>query len=266
MLNKLYHGAALVSALFLFVACGASKKTHEERLYLQGADSIQGQLVTMPEQKIQPGDLLTILIYSDNKEATEIYNQPQSPPVAGVGGGASSMTPAGRGYLVDPNGKIVLHEIGELEVLGKTRKELGELIRSKLAGIFLTDPYVVVRFANARISVLGEVNRPGQIEMPDQRLTILEAIALSGDLTSFGRRDNILVVREQASKRFTYRVNIRDAKLYSSPVFFLQQNDVIYIEPNKRKPTGNDQMLVRNITIVSSVASMVALVVSLLIR
>ncbi len=267
MLKKLYQGAAMVTALFLLIACGASQKNHQQRIILQGIDTADIGALVIPDLIIKKGDLLSILVYSDNREATEIYNQPQTGGSSNVGGnaGAASLSVLGRGYQVDNNGQIFFHSIGAIDVLGLTKKQLADVITDRLR-VYLQNPYVVVRFTNARITVMGEVLKPGVIEFPDQKISILDAIGLSGDLTNFARRDNILIVREVDGKRTTGRIDLRAADFYNSPFFYLQQNDFVYVEPNRKKPTGNEQVLMRNITIASSLVSVAALVITLIAR
>ncbi|HEY8397248.1 MAG TPA: polysaccharide biosynthesis/export family protein [Flavihumibacter sp.] len=267
MLKRICQGAALFTALFLLAACGASVRNHQQRVILQGIDTTNIGNVVFPEFQIKKGDLLSILVYSDNKEATEIYNQPQTGgnPAVGANMGSAALTLTGRGYQVDNNGEIYFHSLGQVQVAGLTKNQLADLLKERLRP-YLQNPYVVVRFANSRITVMGEVLKPGVIEVPDQKISILDAIGLSGDLTNFARRDNVLVVREVDGKRTAARLDLRSADIYSSPYFYLQQNDLVYIEPNRKKPTGNEQVLMRNITIASSLVSVVALIVTLIAR
>lgn len=265
MLRKLYQGAAMVTALFLLIACGASQKNHQRRLILQGADSISGISIEDPTLLIKKNDLLSIIIHSDNQEATEIYNQNMGATSTVGAGGANNLLLMGRGYQVDDAGMIYLHTIGLIKAEGKTKATLAKEIRDSLAP-YLKQPYVTVRFANHRLTILGEVLKPGVIEMPDQKISILDAIGLAGDLTQFGRRDNVLVVREVDGKKVTGRINIGNASLYQSPYYYLQQNDLVYIEPTRNKPTGNEQVLSRNLTIITSVVSVVALIITLISR
>lgn len=266
MLRKLYQGAAMVTALFLLIACGASQKNHQQRIILQGIDTAEELSLKIPDPVIKKGDLLTILIYSDNKEATEQFNQAQS-------GGSSNPTMAngsqvsgmGRGYFVDNNGEILVHKIGQIKSAGLTCQELaGEL--QKQLGIYLLNPYVIVRFANARITVLGEVTRPGVIDLPGVKVSVFDAIGFAGDFTNFSRRDNILVVREVDGKRVSKRLDLRSPDVYSSDFFYLASNDLVYVEPTRRKPTGNEQVLLRNVTIGSSIVSVLVLIISIIRR
>lgn len=257
-----------VCLALLVGSCTISKKAHQERLYLQGIDSLLVRAVKFPEPIIQKGDLLTIMVYSDNKEATDIFNQQQTGGASGnaaVTGGAGNIASSGRGYQVDLNGKIYVHNLGNIMVEGKTRKQVADLIEVGLKP-YLNNAYVTVRYTNKRITILGEVGKPNVLELPDQQVSILDAISLSGDLTVYGRRDNILVVREENGIRKSSRLNLRDPEIYNSPFFYLQQNDLIYIEPNQRKSAGNDQIFVRNISLAASLLSIITVTISLLTR
>lgn len=266
MLKKLYLGAAMVTALFLLIACGASKKNHQERIILQGIDTAGELSLKVPDPKIKKGDLLTILVYSDNKEATEPFNQAQS-------GGATNATMAtgsqvsamGRGYFVDNNGEIGIHKIGQVKTVGLTCQDLADELKKQLS-TYLLNPYVIVRFANARITVLGEVTRPGVIDLPGVKVSVFDAIGFAGDFTNFSRRDNVLIVREVDGKRVSKRLDLRSPEVYNSDFFYLGANDLVYIEPTRRKPTGNEQVLLRNVTIGSSIVSVVVLIISIIRR
>jgi polysaccharide biosynthesis/export protein len=125
--------------------------------------------------------------------------------------------------------------------------------------IYLTNPYTDVRFLNFHVNILGEVNKPGPYSIPEEKVTILELVGLAGDLTLYGRRDNILVIREKEGKREFGYINLKDPQVFQSPYFNLQQNDVVMVQANKRKQTGTDQELYRNLTILSAVASIISI-------
>lgn len=264
MYNKIFYSAVVCAALFLLSSCGASRINHEKRLLLQGIDTAQLGNAYMPDIKIQKGDLLSILVYSDNIEATAIYNQPQTGGATMSGTTSSTnLSGSGRGYIVDPVGQIYFHSLGKMTAAGLTKSELAKKIEEGLLPV-LQHPYVVVRYANPTITILGEVNKPGVINFSDQKISILDAVGFAGDFTSFSRRDNVLIVREQDGKRISERLDLRSPKIYQSPFFYLQQNDMVYIEPTRKKPTGNEQVLLRNITIVTSVLSVLTLAITLI--
>jgi polysaccharide export outer membrane protein len=267
MLKKLIECAAFITALFLLLSCGTSKKTQKEILYLQDIDSIKNQQVRVPELKIEKGDMLSILVYSDNSDATVLFNQPQLGGASQVSGGGTSGAGSGSilGYLVDEKGEIYFHSLGKIKVEGMTKLELSEFLISKLSK-YLQNPYISLRFMNTRITVLGEVKSPGTLNIPDKKVSILDAIGLAGDLTIFGRRDNIVVVREENGIRTSGRLDIRRSDVFLSPYYYLQQNDIVYVEPSRKKPAANDQILVRNIGLVASILSVVTIILTLITR
>lgn len=242
-------------------SCQPSKKVHKERLYLQGIDTALYSAVNIPDPVIQKGEMLAIVVYSDSKEATDQFNQIQSggTPAKGTstesGGGSS-------GYLVDLQGNILFHGLGPIHAEGLTKQQLRQLLLDKLSE-FLKNPYVEIRFLNKRVTVLGEVAKPGVINMPEEKLSIIDAIALSGDITNFGRKDNILVVREENGKRTMARLNIKDPGIYRSDYFYLHRDDMVYIEPDRKKPTGTDQTLLRNLSLGATLVSTLAILYTL---
>jgi polysaccharide export outer membrane protein len=242
-------------------SCQPSKKVHQERLYLQGIDTASVSEVTMPEPLIQKGDRLSITVFSDNPEATAIYNQVQNGGGATQAGAQEGGSGVG-GYLVDINGNILFHSLGPLHIDGLTKLQLIDLLEKRLDSV-LKHPYVEVRFLNKKITVLGEVFKPGVINMPDEKLNIFEAIALSGDVTTFGRKDNVLIVREENGKRTQARLNTKDASIYRSPYFNLHSGDLVYVEPIRKKPTGTDQTVIRNISLAATGVSILALIYSI---
>jgi polysaccharide export outer membrane protein len=226
---------------------------------------------------VQKGDILSIIVYSDNPAATAIYNQPISSSsggaasatgseVGGAAGGGSALaggsTPATPGYLVDELGNIQFQGLGQLHVEGMTRSQLREFLDSKLKN-FLTNPYYTIRFLNYKVTMLGEVSRPGVYSIPGERLNLFEALGLAGDMTFYGRRDNILVIREFNGKREFGRMDITKPEIMKSPYFFLQQGDVVIVEATKKKVAANDQLTTRNVSLALSAVSVLAVVYSI---
>jgi polysaccharide export outer membrane protein len=142
---------------------------------------------------------------------------------------------------VDKNGEIDFPTLGKLRVAGLTRDELSTSIKNKLiAENYISDPIVTVQFLNFRIFVAGEVAKPGMYEVINDRITLLESLSMAGDLTFCGRRDNVKIIREKNGERRVYTVDLRTTDLFNSPAYYLQQNDYIYVEPNKcRTKNGN---------------------------
>ncbi|GAA6254818.1 polysaccharide biosynthesis/export family protein [Bacteroides sp. f07] len=202
-------------------------------LYLQGADKLHEnpqKIENNYELRIKPDDQLLITI---NSKAPELLTPFANSQV--LGSSSSTNTQESTGLLVSQSGKIEIPVLGEMQAAGLTRQELADAIKNKLIeGEYIKDPTVLVRFKGAKIVVLGEVGSPGVKDLPGERVTILEAIGLAGDLPPTAHRENILVIREENGERKSYSVDLTSGEdILNSPVFYLQQNDVVYVEPNK---------------------------------
>lgn len=273
---------SLIVLCFLLPSCLSTRPL----TYMQGSfDTAALSQIKIPEARVRPGDLLSIIVYSDNPEATALFNQ--SLITVGSSSGASGVTASGAsgtsavggtgsnagaigagspttpGYLVDEDGNIQFQGLGLLHVEGLTKDSLKVLLDSRLLQ-YLKHPYYTVRFLNYRFTMLGEVQHPGIFSIPGEHVSMLEAIGLAGDLTLYGRRDNVLIIRENEGKREWARIDLTKPQVMSSPFFYLQQNDVVYIEATKKKLLANDQATTRNVTIIATVISAIAIVVSLL--
>ncbi|SFW25671.1 polysaccharide biosynthesis/export family protein [Chitinophaga sancti] len=225
------------------------------------------ELAAFVTPTIQADDILQVTIQTLDVATTSMMNPGNSilatngaSPVA-VPGVPSTNTPVPNSYLVDKNGYVVLPIIGKIMVAGKTTDQVRDEIK-KGADQYYKDPVVVVRFANFKITVLGEVTRPAAYVMPNEKVSILDAIGMAGDLTIYGKRENVLLIRDNNGKKDFVRFNLNDSKLFSSPYFYLHQGDVVYIEPNKAKVNSTDMSQVRNISILTSVISVVIIAVS----
>lgn len=225
---------AITAAVVL--AAGCSTTTYMQVDYLQ--DLNRETTLEMKENKgivIQPQDQLSIVVSSRNPELSAALNKPMATYMAGSEITSTSGGSYQRiiGYVVDNSGNLDFPMLGEIHVAGMTRWELQEMIKSKIisAGILL-DPIVTVEFMNFRISVMGEVNNPGTFNVTGDKITLLGALSLARDLTIFGRRDNVTVIREQNGQRSVYKVDLRKSSLFDSPAYYLQQNDVVYVYPN----------------------------------
>ena len=239
--------------LFLAASCAAPKNI----AYFSDAERFVYQDVKQNYiNKIQKDDILSIVVGSKNPELVVPFNptttttnplNPLSNQVALVN------------YLVDANGEIIFPILGRLKVEGLTNGELSKLLESKLIdGQYINDPTVTVKLTNYKVSVMGEVNRPGVQHINSDRITIYEALSLAGDLTIFGIRENISVIREENGKRIIAHVNIGSKEIFDSPYYYLRPNDVVYVEPNERKKKTSD----RNPAVVSSILSGLSLIVS----
>ena len=184
------------------------------------------------DAKIMPKDLLTITVSTLNADASAPFNGGSTSIVAQ----GNSNTASTKGYLVDNNGDIEFPLVGKIHVAGLTKTLCQEAIRERIAPYLAKTerPLVTVRMSSYRITVLGEVKGPGVIPVTTEKISVLEAIASAGDLSIYGRRDNVMLIREDSNgQKSIHRLNLNDANIINSPYFYLQQNDVLYIQPNK---------------------------------
>jgi polysaccharide export outer membrane protein len=185
--------------------------------------------------------LLSISVSSLNPEATFIFNTPNVPTIttgSSAAGGSSQMT----GYLVNQQGTIQFPVLGNINAAGLTKKALADTITHRLiTNKLLIDPIVNVRFLNFRVTVLGEVARPTVVSVPNERISILEALGIAGDLTIYGKRDNVLLIREENGKKIIRRIDLNSASILSSPYYYLKTNDIIYVEPNNSRVAGAER-------------------------
>lgn len=231
----------LMAALIAMASCTSYKKVP----YLQNSSEIDTTIVSeLPDMRIQPKDMLTITVSSEMPEAAIPFNLTVPTPMSAAnssGKGSLTSQPALQTYLVDNEGYIEFPTLGRLKVYGMTKGEVEEMIKEKIKSNFTTPPIVTVRMANYTISVLGEVSSPNIYNISNERINVLEAIAMSGDLTLFGKRDNVKLIRENADgTKNIVTLDLNDANIVHSPYYYLQQNDILYVEPNKAKARGAD--------------------------
>lgn len=217
------------------VSCG--HRTYKNIAYFQDVE----EETSLPMEVnrgivIQPQDKISIVVSARNAELARPYNLPRVTYSLGaegdnIGGSGSSNI---LGYVVDNNGDINMAGLGLLHVSGKNRWELSDYVRQILIDRdLLKDPNVTVEFMNFKVSVLGEVGSPGTYNISGDKVTILQALSLAGDLTIMGKRDNITVLREQGNERTFYHLDLRDTEIFNSPAYYLQQSDVVYVYPSK---------------------------------
>ncbi|MEJ7560451.1 MAG: polysaccharide biosynthesis/export family protein [Pedobacter sp.] len=220
------------------------------------------------EPRIQPDDIMYIAIQTIEPSAGSTINalNAQSGSSALLtGGGTSSSGPSQGttyGFLVDKQGEVAVPILGSVKLSGLTTQE-ARIVLTEKASKYYKDATIIVRFANFKITVLGEVMRPGSYSVPNERVSLLDALGYAGDLTIFGKRDNILLLRRNANgKTQAARLDLTKSNIFQSPYFYLQQNDQIYIEPNKSKVTSSDGTLIRNISIGSAVLGFLVVIIS----
>lgn len=247
-------------SLLLF-SCRTAKPVQ----YLQGPiDTAALSQVNIPEPVIQKGDLVGITVYSDNPEATASFNQqmttsllPNAISGAGTDGAtvtAGTASPSMPGYLVDAKGNIRFQSLGELHVEGLTKAGLEDMLKEKLAK-YLMNPYCNIRFLNYKFTMLGEVTRQGVYSIPGERISILEALGMAGDISMFGLKDSIIVVRETNGKRNFGYLDVSNPEVFTSPYYYLQQNDIVIVKANPKKPDVSEQSANRNFARAATISS-----------
>ncbi len=219
------------------VSCNSYKKVP----YLQNSRDLDTlvQQASVYEPVIQPSDMINIVVNSgQDPKAAMAYNLTVS-----RGNSSNSLTSqqALLDYIVDAKGFVDIPNVGEVYLAGLTISQAEDVILDKIKGAFAVPPVVVVRFVDYKISVLGEVKSPGTYTSQDGKINIFQALSQAGDLTVHGQRENIKIIREEKSgEKKVYEVDLNDASLLTSPLYYLQQNDVVYVTPNKRKAKGSD--------------------------
>ena len=244
----------------LLAACSAPK----EVLYLQDISLIKEEAIDKSyEVIIHKDDLLAIIVNSKDPELALPFNMPL---VSYQIGGQNASQQRLVGYLVNQDGNIDFPILGEIHVEGLTRMQVTELIKKRLIEEeLIKDPIVTVQFLNFKVSVIGEVGRPGTFDISGDRITLLEALSMAGDLTIYGRRDRVAVIREKDGKRSILYHDLRSSDIFQSPCYYLQQNDIVYVEPNNAK-TGQSRINSNNsVGVWLSGVSVLASITSLLV-
>jgi polysaccharide export outer membrane protein len=217
----------------------------------------------VPESIIQRNDLLSISVSSLNPEASYIFNAPNIPSIPSTTNGVQS-----NGYLVGEDGYLQFPVLGNIQAAGLTKNQLKkEITRRLITNKLLVDPIVSVKFLNYRVTVLGEVNHPNTLSVPNEKISLLEAIGMAGDLTIYANRRNVLIIREEEDKKQIKRLDLNSNDIFTSPYYYLKSNDIVYVEPNKARIASakNNNSRVW-LPIVFSGVTMIAIVVDRLFR
>lgn len=254
----------------IFTSCASTKHiAYFQNISDAVKDTSEAINQTPIAASIEPDDILLITVSGANPAAAAPYNQGVSANAPTYLGAASTTESLyGRaadtrlGYLVDQSGAINFPILGKIDLKGLTLSQAQDTIQHLLA-TSLKDPLVNIRFLNYKITVLGEVARPGTYNIPNQQITLLQALGLAGDMTIFGKRVNVMVIREKEGKRQFGRIDLnRSQSLFDSPFYYLQQNDVVYVEPRKSKIWNSDQVALRNVSIIATILSAVSILVT----
>lgn len=225
MLSKLYH----IFYLLLLVSCSPRNLTYFSDLDSK-ATNVE-YITNSVEPKIQPNDILSISLTSLSTESNILFN---SGVIQTSSSSGSSSSKGSTGYMVNKDGYIIFPVIGKIRLAGLTKDEATAKM-TNILGKYVREPIVDINFTNFKITVIGEVSNPSTFTVPTERINILEALGLAGDMTAYGKRENVLIIREQSGQRTTTRLNLNDKDILNSPYFYLQQNDIVYVEPDKAK-------------------------------
>ena len=223
----------------LFVACNAQQRV----LYLQDIES--GSEITLPDNyqiRIKPLDQLTVVVNSKDPKLAQPFNSSSSYNSLSVTGGTTNATENSlQIFTVDSRGYITLPIIGEIKCAGLTRHELATEIEKRITeSNYISEPQANVRFADLAITVIGEVNKPGRYDIKRDNISIFEALALAGDMTIYGNRHDVAVIRERDGKSIITKIDLRSPEAFNSPCYYLEQNDIIIVSPNKYKAATSE--------------------------
>lgn len=211
---------AIISSFSVLTSCNSSKKLNRDFLYFQkGLDSLG--TIQQRESIIKTNDVLNIQVSSksSNQEQAAVFNIP------------NGNTTATSGYQVSSAGTIDLPIIGSVKAAGLTKLQLQSLLTERISP-YVKDPLVIIRFLQFNVNVLGEVHAPGTKTFASDRVSIIDAISASGDMTDFGKKQNVVVIREENGRRNYYTLDLRSGSVFQSPAYLLQPNDIVYVQPN----------------------------------
>lgn len=244
----------------------ASCSSYKQVPYLQNAAIVNtSEPQPLYDAKIMPKDLLTITVNTTDPEAAAPFNLTVQSSINAARTTTLTQQPALQQYLVNNEGNIDFPVLGTLHIGGLTKSEAEDLIREKLKPYLRETPIVTVRMTNYKISVLGEVAKPGTFTVSNEKVNVLEALAMAGDMTIWGMRNNVKLVREDATgKREIVYLDLNDADIVTSPYYYLQQNDIIYVTPNETKAKNSD--IGQSTTLWLSATSILISMVNLLIN
>ncbi len=258
-MNKLNNLIWLVALLLLGSCTSQKSMTYFRDINSESADSINAYFHQASEPTIVKGDQLLITVSALDPEAATPFNLPAISYMSGQSTTINT-TPTVQYYIVDIDGNINFPVFGTLHVEGLKKSEVIAMLEERLSKS-LNDPVVTLRFLNYYVTVMGEVNKPGRYNSTNERMTLLDALGLAGDLTAYAERHNILITRENDGKLEFQRINLNSDELFKSPFYYLQQNDVIYVSPNKVRAISA-QNLSLYFSMISTLASTAAVVVS----
>ncbi len=242
--------------LFLLILCLGTACTATRKItYLNDIEGLSGSDTThnLPLLKVGPGDILQVTVSTMDKDITQLYNAPTS-----SFSGLQAMEPPG--YLVDQQGNITLPVAGKIYVKGMSIEEVNQAVTLQVSKT-LKNPYVSTRLLNFRISVLGDVARPGSYTIPNARASILDALSLAGDANTTAQRTNITLIREVDGIKQYINLNLSDSKVFASPYYYLKTNDVVYVRPGSDKSFAQSKAVILLPTIIAAISLITTLII-----
>lgn len=262
-MKRVLYGVLVCGAILLSSCVSQRKLSYLHDVNASSADSINQTYVSQNENYITKGDLLSIFVNAMDIAAVQAFNMPVANVLnlgsrqvtANTNGGGSL-----QGYWVDPEGNIDFPVLGKLHVEGMTTTTLKDTL-TQLIGRSVKDPIININFMNFYVTVLGEVKNPGRHAVNSQGMTVFEALGLAGDMTIYGKRNNVLVSREVDGKMEFARLNLNDEAIFSSPYYHIRQNDVIYVEPNNARAISS-QNIPLYLSMITTLGSMATVIVS----
>ena len=243
----------LLFAAFLLFSCASRKNI----VYLQDIDSKASYESLNYEPKLQPDDLLSIIVAAENPEVTVPFNLPQ------LDGKNIDVSQEGKRYLIDYEGNIDFPVLGKVKLSGLTRPEAVKKMAAAVSE-YIVNPSINIRILNFRVSVLGEVNKPGNYTVQSERVSVFDALGMAGDLTIYGKRSNILVIHESEGKKTYSRIDITNAAFMNTASYYLSQNDIVVVEPNRTRV--NSSVIGPNTTVILAIFPIVISAAILLTR
>jgi polysaccharide export outer membrane protein len=253
--------------LAILLTSMTSCKTHEKLVYFQDGVSANDSSKVSTGNYIptfKKDDLLSIVVTGDDPETAIPFNLPTVLTSGVSNSGYTTGNPERMGYLIDKNGAVNMPFLGAVKLSGLSREEAIALIEKQLS-VYVNHPIVNIQILNYKITVLGDVARPGTFKVPNERITLLEAVGLAGDLKITGNRKNVLVIRDTDGVKEEFRIDLTSAALFSSPVYYLEQNDMVYVEPNGTARSRSSLFVVSS-SIFISLTSLIITTVSIITK
>ncbi len=264
LIRKYFLIAVTMMVSLFLTSCLNQKKITYFQPKVGSLDTIMNSITQKRSFQLKPGNIINVGVNSISPDANTMFNPfLVMQPVNYTYQQTNNLNPA-IGYMVDNDGSISLPLVGKVKVSGLNTKEVADLITGKLEK-YLVNPVVNVRMLNYNVAVMGEVNKPSVYTIPNERITLPEVLSLAGDLTIYARRDNVLVIRENDGKRLFTRIDLTKRDFFDSPYYYLQPNDVVYVEPGKGRKLTTDKTVLLAPTLLSG-ASLLTVLLSIILK